>query len=324
MKAILVREFGGPEVLRLEDVPDPTAGPGEVRVRVHAVGVNPFDTYMRTGQYARKPPLPYIPGADAAGVVDQVGENVTGIAVGQRVYVGGTIHDRSWGAYAELVVCTPDHVHRLPARASFPQGAAINVPYVTAWRALFARARALPGEVVFIHGASGGVGVAATQLARTSGLTVIGSAGSPDGMTLVEAQGAHHVLNHRVAGYLDRVGSLTGGRGPDIVIEMLANVNLDHDLSLIAPNGRIVVVGNRGRIEIDPRKVMGKDACVLGMSFWNTTPDELARIHRALVAGLESGALKPAIGLELPLTEASRAHHLVLEGTHLGKVVLVP
>ena len=157
MQAILAREFGGPEVLKLENVPDPAAGRGQVRVRVHAVGVNPYDTYMRAGGYAIKPDLPYTPGADAAGVIDQVGEGVTGWRAGDRVYVSGTTAGKAHGAYAQYAVCLPEQVHRLPDRISFTQGAGLFVPYVTAWRALFGRANTRAGDVVLIHGASGGV-----------------------------------------------------------------------------------------------------------------------------------------------------------------------
>jgi NADPH2:quinone reductase len=324
MKAILAREFGGPQVLKLEDVADPSAGPGQVRVRVKAVGVNPYDTYMRNGGYAINPPLPYTPGADAAGVVDQVGDGVSGVAVGDRVYVGGTAQARAYGAYAEFVVCHAGQVHPLPGRVSFAQGAGINVPYVTAWAALFVRAQARPGDTLFIHGASGGVGVAATQLARAAGLMVIGSAGTDEGLALVRAQGAHHVVNHKVDGYLDQVKALTGGKGPAVIVEMLANVNLDRDLGLAAPGGRIVVVGNRGRVEIDPRQVMGKGLTVTGMAFWNLPDDEVMRGHAAVGAGLESGALTPVVGTEFPLADAARAHAMVLEPGARGKIVLVP
>jgi NADPH2:quinone reductase len=324
MRAVLVREFGGPEVLHVETVADPTIDKTEVLVRIHAIGVNPYDTYMRSGNYARKPPLPYIPGADAAGVVEQVGDDVTRWRVGDRVYIGGTVYDRSWGAYAELAPCLPEQLHPLPTTITFAQGAAINVPYLTAWRALFGRAHAQPGETVFVHGASGGVGIAATQMARAAGLTVIGSAGSPAGRALVESQGAHHVVDHRDPGHLGQVTTLTGGHGPDIIIEMLANENLDGDLGVIAMNGRIVIVGSRGRTGIDPRRAMTRDATVLGMVIWNLGPDELARAHRAIVAGLETSAIEPVVGEELPLDQAAQAHVKVLESTHHGKIVLVP
>lgn len=324
MKAILARRFGGPEVLNLEEVPDPVAEAGQVRVRVHAVGVNPFDTYMRAGGYAIVPDLPYTPGADAAGVIDQVGDRVTGRQVGDRVYISGTAQGKAQGAYAALAVCHEAQVHRLPDRISFTQGAGLFVPYVTAWRALFGRADARAGDTVLIHGASGGVGVAATQLARAAGLTVIGTAGTDEGLAVVAAQGAHHVVNHRSKGYLDAITADAAGRGPDIILEMLANVNLDHDLTVIAPGGRIVVIGNRGRVEIDARKIMFKDCAVYGLALWGIPADEVRRAHQGIEAGLESGALTPVVGAELPLADAARAHTMVMEPGARGKIVLIP
>ena len=324
MQAILAREFGGPDVLKLEDVSDPQAGAGQVRVRIHAVGVNPYDTYMRSGAYAIKPDLPYTPGADAAGVIDQVGDGVTGLQVGDRVYVSGTTLGKAHGAYAQFAICTPEQVHHLPERISFTQGAGLFVPYVTAWRALFGRANTRAGDTVLIHGASGGVGVAATQFALAAGAIVIGTAGSEEGVAVVKAQGAQHAVNHRTPGYLDQISELGAGRGPDVILEMLANVNLDHDLTVVAPGGRIVVIGNRGRVEIDARKIMTKDVSVFGLALWGIPPDEVRRAHAAIIAGLESGALNPVVGTEMPLRDAAKAHQQVMEPGAKGKIVLIP
>jgi len=324
MQAIVVRAFGDPEVLTIEDVADPAPAPGQVLVRVHAAGVNPFDTYMRTGTYATKPPLPYTPGADGAGVIQALGDGVPGLALGARVFFGGTATHKAYGAYAQLVLCEPQQLHPLPDRLSFSQGAGVGVPYVTAWRALHDRARLQPGETLFVHGASGGVGLAATQVARAWGATVIGTASTPDGLDAVRGQGAHHVLNHREAGYLDALKEITGGRGPDVILENLANVNLDNDLTVLAFGGRIVVVGNRGRIEIDPRKAMGKDAAIVGMALWNTTPQDWTRAYRAIEAGLAAGTLAPIVSTELPLAQAARSHELILEPGAKGKIVLIP
>jgi NADPH2:quinone reductase len=324
MKAILARGFGGPEVLKLEEVPDPVAGKGQVRVVVHAVGVNPYDTYMRGGGYAIKPDLPYTPGADAAGVIDQVGDDVAGWQTGDRVYISGTAQGKAHGAYAAMAVCEAAQVHRLPARVSFAQGAGLFVPYVTAWRALFGRANARAGDTVLVHGASGAVGIAATQFAVATGLTVIGTAGTEEGLAVAIRQGARHAFNHRSEGYLDQVVNATGGRGPDLVLEMLANVNLDHDLTVVAPGGRIVVIGNRGRVEIDARKIMSKDCAVYGLALWGIPPDEIRRAHQAIIAGLESGALNPVVGTEMPLADAARAHVAVMEPGAHGKIVLIP
>lgn len=324
MKAILAHEFGGPDVLRLEEVPDPVAGKGQVRVRIHAVGVNPYDTYMRAGGYAIQPALPYTPGADAAGVIDQIGDGVSGWNPGDRVYISGTATGKAHGAYAAMAVCEAAQVHRLPARVSFAQGAGLFVPYVTAWRALFGRANARAGDIVLVHGASGAVGIAATQFAVAAGLTVIGTAGTDEGLAEVTKQGAHHAFNHRLEGYLARIIAATGGRGPDLILEMLANVNLDHDLTVVAPGGRIVVIGNRGRVEIDARKIMTKDCAVYGLALWGIPADEVRRAHQAIVAGLESGALNPVVGKEMPLGDAAQAHVAVMEPGARGKIVLIP
>jgi NADPH2:quinone reductase len=322
MKAIRAHSFGGPEVLRLDDLAEPSPGPGQVRVRLHAAGVNPFDTYMLSGTYAIKPPLPYSPGADGAGVVDAVGPDVTNTRAGDRVYIGGTADSKAYGAYRQVVLCSVGQVHPLPDRLSFSEGAAVNVPCITAFRALD-RAAPVAGDTVLVHGASGAVGLAAVQLARAGGMTVIGSAGSDDGLDLVLTEGAHHAVDHRDPKHVERVLTLTGGRGPDVVIEMLANVNLDHDLAMLAPRGRVVVVGNRGRIEIDPRRLMGKEGAVLGMAFWNQTVAEMERAYDAVGAALASGALSPVVGHELPLAEAAEAHRRVMAAGARGKIVLL-
>jgi NADPH2:quinone reductase len=320
MKAIRVHEFGGPEVLKLEDVPALRAGAGQVVVRVKAAGVNPYDTYMRQGTYAVKPPLPYTPGSDAAGIVDSVGEGAEGFAPGDRVYVGGTLT----GAYAEETLAEAWQVHPLPPNVTFAQGAGVNVPYATAFRALFQVAHAQPGETIFIHGASGGVGVAGVQLARAAGMTVIGTGGTERGRELAAVQGAHHVLDHHAPDYLDELMKLTGGRGVDVILEMLANVNLAKDLTVLAFKGRVVVIGNRGNIEINPREIMRRTAAILGIMLWNASREELASIHAGLVAGLENGSLRPVVGKEIPLAEAAQAHRAVMEPGAFGKIILAP
>jgi len=320
MKATRVREFGGPEAMRLEEIADPQVGPGQILVKVKAVGVNPVDTYIRSGTYSIKPTVPYTPGSDAAGVVESVGSGVARVKVGDRVYIAGTIT----GAYAEKTLCNESQVHPLPSQISFVQGAAISTPYATAYRALFQRAKGVAGETVFVHGASGGVGVAAVQLARAAGLRVIGTAGTEKGRALVMEQGAHHVLDHRAPDYLKQLMTLTEGRGVDVILEMLANVNLAKDLTVLAHGGRVVVIGNRGTIEINPRDAMGRDAAILGMALFNVPERERASIHAALGAGLSNGTLRPVIGQELPLADAPKAHKAVLEPGAYGKIVLVP
>jgi NADPH:quinone reductase len=307
--------------MKLEDVPDPRPGPDEVLVQIKAAGVNPVDTYIRSGAYAVKPELPYTPGGDGAGVIDARGEGVKRVSRGDRVYVAATVIS---GTYAERIVCKESRVHALPESVSFAQGAAVNVPYATAYRALFNIGHVRPAEIVFIHGASGGVGVASVQLARAAGLIVIGSAGTERGLALVRDQGAHHAVDHRSSGYLEQVRSLTGGGGVNLILEMLSNVNLGKDLTILAPRGRVVVIGSRGPVEINPRDTMVRDASILGMTLLNASEQELAGIHAALVAGLENGTLRPVVGQEIPLAEAARAHQAVMEPGAYGKIALLP
>lgn len=325
MKAIRVHGFGGPAVLKFEDVPDPKPAAGEVLVRVRAAGVNPVDAYIHSGTYARKPPLPYTPGQDGAGEVEAIGAGVTGFKPGDRVYIAGVANTVAGaGTYAERAVCDPSQLHRLPARTAFGQGAALGVPYCTAYRALFQRAGARAGETVLVHGATGGVGIAAVELAHARGLTVIGSGGTDKGLAAVREHGADVVVNHRDAKYTDAIMDATGGNGVNLIVEMAAHVNLDRDLGMLAKFGRVVVIGNRGRVEIDARQAMGRDAAILGMTLFNVTAPEMVEIHAALIAGLENGTLNPVVGRELPLAEAARAHEAVMEPGALGKIVLTP
>lgn len=320
MRAIRVHQFGGPEAMRLDEINDLQPGPGQVRVKVKAAGVNPVDTYIRSGSYAMKPPLPFTPGFDAAGIVDALGDGVTRVKAGDRVYV----ERAATGSYAEQLLSDESKVHLLPERVPFAQGAGVAVPYTTAQVALFQRAHACSGEFVMVHGASGGVGIAAVQLARAAGMTVIGTAGTEKGRELAKREGAHHVLDHTSAGYLEEAVRLTGGRGVDVVLEMLANVNLGKDLTILARRGRVVVIGSRGTVEINPRDAMARQAAILGVALLSATEKELETAHAAIRAGLENGTLRPIVRAELPLAEASKAHQMVMEPGAYGKIVLIP
>lgn len=321
MNAIRVATFGGPEVLQLKRVEVPQPGPGEVLVHVKAAGVNPYDTYMRAGQYgARNPALPYTPGSDAAGMVELLGPGADGLRVGDRVYTSGMLT----GTYAQYALCRRDQVHTLPASVSYPQGAALNVPYATAYRALVQLARVKPGETVLIHGASGGVGIAAIQWARHIGMTVFGTAGGEDGLRLIRDQGVHRAFNHREPTYREEMLEATNGRGVHVVLEMLANVNLGHDLTLLAPRGRVVVIGSRGDAQLTPRDLMSREASVFGIMLWAMPAADATEVYAAIDSGLRNQALRPVVGLELSLADAAEAHRRVIESRATGKIVLLP
>jgi NADPH:quinone reductase len=323
MKAIRVHEFGGPEVLRLEDVPDLRPGANQAVVRVHAAGVNPVDTYIHRGGHVRKPALPYTPGFDGAGEIVAVGDGLTGFSAGDRVYIAGPGATAAGaGTYAEQALCSADQLHRLPANITFAQGAALGVPYVTAYRALFQRAFAQRGETVLVHGATGGVGIAAVELAHAHGMRVIGSGGTERGLQTVREHGADVLVDHTRDGYLEDIRKATSGRGVDVIVEMAAHVNLDKDLSLLAPRGRVIVVGSRGRVEIDARQAMGRDSDIRGMMLFNASNADLDVIHSALFEGLSNGTLNPVVGREMPLADAARAHEAVMASGAHGKLVL--
>ncbi|HEY9735265.1 MAG TPA: NADPH:quinone reductase [Trichocoleus sp.] len=319
MKAIRVHQFGDPAVLQLEDMPEPSPQADQVLVRIEAAGVNPVDTYIRAGTYARKPDLPFTPGIDGAGTVAAVGPGVTQVKVGDRAYGGWP----SSGTYAEFALYQTSALYALPAALTFEQGAAIFVPYSTAYRALFLKGHAQPGNTVLIHGATGGVGLAATQLAVAAGMRVLGTGGTDAGRSLVAAQGAQ-VFDHHAVNYGEEILAATNGQGADVILEMLANANLGKDLDLVAAGGRIVVIGSRGPVEINPRALMAKEASLTGLTLFNTPAPELEKIQMGLQTGLQNGTLKPVVNRAFPLAQAAEAHEQVLRPGALGNLVLTP
>jgi NADPH:quinone reductase len=318
MKAIVIREFGAPEVMKLEEIPTAEPPENQVLVRVKAAGVNPVDTYIRAGVYAQKPDLPYTPGKDGAGIVEKVGANVTKFQTGNRVLTA----DAGSGTYAEFALFNETQLINLPENVSFEQGAGVFVPYATAYRALFQKAKAVKGETVLVHGASGGVGIAAIQWAKNAGLKVIGTASSEEGKKLVKEQGADFVVDHSDDNYLDEILEITGGKGVEIILEMLANVNLQKDFDVLAKFGRVSIIGNRGSLEFNPRAIMGKDASVFGLALFNAPDAEMNEIHAAIYDGLSAGFLNPIVGKTFPLEKAVDAHRAVIEEKAFGKIVL--
>ncbi|XP_048207548.1 quinone oxidoreductase isoform X1 [Perognathus longimembris pacificus] len=321
MRAIRVHEFGGPEVLKLHsDVVVPVPKDRQVLIKVHACGVNPVETYIRSGTYSRKPALPYTPGSDVAGLIESIGDHVSAFKKGDRVFSTRTIS----GGYAEYALADDHTVHMLPEELDFKQGAAIGIPYFTAYRALLHSAHVKAGESVLVHGASGGVGLATCQIARAYGLTVLGTAGTEEGQKLVLENGAHEVFNHREVNYIDKIQKSLGGKGVDVVIEMLANVNLSNDLKLLSYGGRVIVVGSRGPIEINPRDTMSKESSIIGVSLFSSTKEEFRQYAKALQDGIKAGWLKPVIGSQYPLEKAAQAHENIIHSSGtIGKMILL-
>ncbi len=316
MKAIQVCEFGAPEVMKVATLPEPQPDAAQVLVRVAAAGVNPVDVYIRSGQYGRLPSLPYTPGSDGAGMIVALGSGIGGnLQVGQRLWLSGC----NTGSYAGFAVCDARDVHPLPTWMSYAQGAALGVPYMTAFRALIQRGGAKPGETVLIHGGTGGTGVAAVQLALSSGLRVFATGGSAAGRAMLAKLGAE-VFDHGTADYWASVRDTSGG--VDLIVEMLANQNLDRDLEMLAKGGRIVIVGSRGRVEINPRHAMIREAEIRGVMASNATWEERAEAVTAIMSGIEKRELSPVVQREFPMSEAPGAHQAVMAPGHCGKVVL--
>ncbi|XP_019499536.1 PREDICTED: quinone oxidoreductase [Hipposideros armiger] len=306
----------------------------QVLIKVHACGVNPVDTYIRSGTYSRKPLLPYTPGCDVAGVVEAVGDNVSSFKKGDRVFTTNTIS----GAYAEYAVAADDTVHTLPEKLDFKQGAAIGVPYFTAYRALLHSTCIVSvwrelNEVMHVDvlvqslaqsKCSVQVGLAACQIARAYGLKVLGTAGTEEGQNIVLQNGAHEVFNHREVNYIDKIKKSVGEKGIDVIIEMLANVNLNNDLNLLSYGGRVIVVGNRGSIEINPRDTMAKETSIIGVALYSSTKEEFQQFAAALQAGMEVGWLRPVIGSQYPLEKVAQAHENIIHCSGAtGKMILL-
>lgn len=325
MKAIRAHKFGGPEALQLDEIDAPTPAEGEVVVEMKAAGVNPSDTYVLSGTYAIKPELPYIPGGDAGGIVCEIGARVTKVKVGDRVAIGKSFGVEFSGTYAEKILRKEEHLIVLPDHVEFAQATTLGVSYPTAHYALFKRGRATKDDVIFIHGASGSVGTSAIQLAKGIGATVIGSAGTDKGLALIKDQGVDLAVDHSKEGYIDKIMAFTNGNGVDLTLEMLANVNLATDLDIAARKGRIVVIGNRGEITINPRLTMMKELDVMGMAAWNISKDDMAIIIADLVAALADKTIAPVIGKQFPLQDAGDAFRYVItpDDGASGKVVLV-
>jgi len=291
----------------------------QVLVKLHSSGVNPVDTYIRSGTHAEVPSLPYTPGKDGAGIVEEVGNEVSNFKKGDRVF---STLVRS-GSLAQYGVVESNRLFTLPDNMSFDEGAALGIPYFTAYRALIHRGGAKPGDVVLVHGASGAVGLAAVQIAANSGMNVIGTAGTAEGLQLIKDNGAKFAFNHRDIAYLDEMKKSIGGSKVNLILEMLANVNLEKDLGLLDVHGKVMVIGCRGSIEINPRLTMGMESSIMGVMLFRATENEWKEMNDGLQKGMKDGWVRPVIQRTYELSEAYQAHRdvIVNSGTK-GKLVV--
>lgn len=316
MKAMQMADYGPADDLTLVEAQQPIINADQLLVKVGAAGINPVDTYIRSGTNNYSTSFPHTPGLDGAGTVVEVGSNISGVEIGQKVYFSRNLT----GSAAEFAVCLPTHTFPLPDCLSFAEGACIGIPYTTAHRALFGRANAKAGDKVLIHGATGAVGLASIQLALAAGMEVVASAGTVEGANLLLQQGVQSVIMHSEENHLAPYQSLD--QGFNVIIEMLANHNLDQDLKALTFEGCVAIVGNRGTVEINPRDLMAKDASVVGVALANIKPDDLSRIAKALYPQFEKGVLKPVIRQSYPLEALAQAHEDVLKPGALGNLVL--
>ena len=324
MKAVRVTRFGLEHPMELEEVAEPTPGPGEMLVRIAAAGVNPLEVAIRSGNHPRAAAmtLPYTCGTDVAGEIEAVGEGVEAFAPGERVWGRA-----STGAYAEKGLLPAGSTGKLPDSMSFAEGAALPIPLLTAWNALVVKGEAAPGDCVLVQGGAGGVGYLAIQLARAIGCRVFATVSSKEKGDFCLAGGAEAAINYREEDVPERVMELTSGRGVDVVVENIGCDNLPSDLKLNAVNGRIVIVGTgtgKGpEVTIPLPAAMGRDARILALSSGNLNP-LVPGILRRLAPLLEGGAIKPHVGRELPLEQANESHEVLLSGKFLGKINLTP
>ncbi|HQH20924.1 MAG TPA: NADPH:quinone reductase [Thermoleophilia bacterium] len=324
MKAVRIHEYGGPEVLVYEEVPKPEPGPAQILVKVAAATVNPVDVAVREDRFPTPRQPPKILGSDGAGVVEQTGAEVTSVEIGERVAFSG-LGIGSEGSYAEYAVIAETQVVHLPEELSFTDAAAIGMAFPAAYYALVTRGALREGETVLVQGAAGGVGSASVQLAKALGARVLATASGPDAADLVLSLGAEAVIDFRTEDVPERVLELTGGRGVDLIHELVLSANLPMDVGMVAKGGRIIGTGQGPGPDatVPIGAAIAKDASVLFMNLNNAGRAGVAAIATEVADMVVAGKVRPVIGAELPLAEARRAHEM-LARSHLGKIVLLP
>lgn len=324
MKAILCRDWGGPETLRLDETDPPSLKPDQVRIRVRACGVNFADTLLIAGKYQVKPEFPFIPGLEAAGDVIEVGSGVSRVRPGQRVMAAVL---RFGGGYAEEVAVNAEAVVPIPDRMDFATAAAFPVAYATSHLALTHRAQLKPGETLLVLGAAGGVGLTAVEIGKHLGGRVIAAAGGPEKLAIAREHGADELIDYRTESIRDRVRVLTGGLGADVVFDPVGGDAFDQALRAVNWEARMLVIGFAGgRIQSVPANlVLVKNIAVIGVVLGAQSLRDPALVSRNIAELLrwwEAGRLKPVVARTFPLAEAGRAMEALLSRRYAGKIVL--
>ena len=324
MRAIVITTPGGPEVLRLEDVPDPVPGPGEALVEVTAAGINRADAMQREGGYPPPPGAPPYPGMECSGRISAVGPDVTGWQAGDEVcaLLGG-------GGYAELVAVPQGQLLPIPDRVTVTEAAALVEAACTLQATVFRQARLVPGETLLVHGGAGGIGTLAIQIAKAVGATVACTAGSPAKLARCRELGADLAISYREDDFTTAVRDFTDGRGADVILDIMGAPYLQRNLGALATGGRLMVISTRGggRAEADLSLLMRKRASILASTLRARPLAEKAAIVAGVRADIwpliSSGQVSPVIERMLPMADAADAHRLLDDGTHVGKILLV-
>jgi NADPH2:quinone reductase len=320
MKAIRVHQTGGPEELRLEDVPLPEPGPGQARVKLHAIGVNFIDVYHRTGLY--KQPLPFTPGGEGAGVVTAVGPDA-GVAIGDRVaWAGGT------GAYAEECLVAADRLLPVPPGLEWDEAAAAPLQGMTAHYLAIDTYRIKAGDTVLVHAAAGGVGLLLVQLAKAKGARVIATVGTPEKAKLAQDTGADETILYKETDFAEAVKALTGGRGVQVVYDSVGRTTFDGSLDCLAVRGTLALFGQSGGLvpAFEPSRLAAKSLFFTRPTLWSytITRDELVARARDVFDWVGNGVLKLRIHRALPLAQAAEAHRMLEARETVGKLLLTP
>jgi NADPH2:quinone reductase len=324
MRAIVVDRWMEPSELAVSEVPAPVVGPGQLGVEVKSAGCNFFDILMVQGRYQVKPPFPFVPGGEIAGVVREVGAGVSGFAPGDRVLAATPI-----GGYAERVALPAVFAHRMPDDMSFDEGAALPIVYPTSYAGLVYRAALQPGETLLVHAAAGGVGLAAVQIGKALGARVIATAGSAEKLHIALEAGADVAVDYSEEDFVERVKEFTGGRGADVIYDSVGGDVTDRSLKCIAWNGRLLVIGFAGGTipNIAANRILLKNVAVVGLhwgAYAKHEPERVPETFAALFRLYEEKKIRPIVYRAYPLEEAPAALAALGSRKTHGKVVLRP